>query len=89
MEIRGKLHCEVVADLGIPIAGEVEEKQELKNLFKWSKRKFYGRSRNFYIPKKLEIAHFNTTQSSRLSIFKYNNTSCYSWWSRLKLMEPK
>ena len=33
MEIRRKLNCEVVADLGITIAGETEEKQELKNLF--------------------------------------------------------
>ena len=41
MEIRWKLHCKVVAthgtDLGIPIAGEVEEKEELKNLLKWGK----------------------------------------------------
>ena len=38
-----KLYCEVVANhaptfhSGIPIAGEVEEKEELKNLLKWGK----------------------------------------------------
>ena len=28
-------------DLGIPIAGKVEEKEELKNLLKWGKFSFY------------------------------------------------
>ena len=28
-------------NLGIPIAGEVEEKEELKNLLKWGKFSFY------------------------------------------------
>ena len=43
MEIRWKLYCEVVANYvptfhsDIPIAGEVEEKEELKNLLKWGK----------------------------------------------------
>ena len=43
MEIRWKLYCEVVANhvptfhSGIPIVGEVEEKEELKNLLKWSR----------------------------------------------------
>ena len=43
-------------DLGIPIAGQVEEKEKLKNLLKWGN----GRSGNFHIPKKLEIANFNS-----------------------------
>ena len=43
MEIKWKRYCEVVANhvpsfnSGIPIAGEVEEKEELKNLLKWGK----------------------------------------------------
>ena len=43
MEIRWKLYCEVVVNhvltfhSGIPIAGEVEEKEELTNLLKWGK----------------------------------------------------
>ena len=43
MEIMRKLYCEVVADhaptfhSGTLIAGEVEEKEELKNLLKWGK----------------------------------------------------
>ena len=43
MEIRRKLYCEVVANhvptfhSGIPIAGEVEEKEELKNLLNWGR----------------------------------------------------
>ena len=62
MKIRWKLCCEVVATYvptfksGIPIAGEVEEKKELKNLLKCDKCS----SPNFHIPKKLEIANFNS-----------------------------
>ena len=41
-------------DLGIPIAREMEKKEELKNLLKWVN----GISRNFHIPKQLEIANF-------------------------------
>ena len=43
MEIKWKLCCEVVANhaptfhSGISTAGEVEEKEELKNLLKWGK----------------------------------------------------
>ena len=43
MEIRWNLDCEVVANhaptfhSGIPIAGEVKETEELKNLLKWGK----------------------------------------------------
>ena len=41
MEIRWKLPCEVVEVhvpiQNIPIAGEVEEKEELTRLLKWSK----------------------------------------------------
>ena len=43
MEIRWKLYCEVVANhvptfhSGIPIAAEVEEKEELENLLKRDK----------------------------------------------------
>ena len=37
MEIRWKLHCEIVADLGIRIEGEEKKKEELKNLSKWCK----------------------------------------------------
>ena len=41
MEIRWKLHCEVVEVhvpiKNIPIAGEVEEKEELQRLLKWGK----------------------------------------------------
>ena len=41
MEIRWKLHCQVVAtQLGILIAGEVEEKKELKNLM-WDEFSFH------------------------------------------------
>ena len=45
-------------DLGIPIAGEVEEKEELKNLLKLGN----NWSQNFHKPKKLEIANFNSSQ---------------------------
>ena len=31
----------ICTDLGIPVAGEVEEKEELKNLLKWGKFSFY------------------------------------------------
>ena len=47
MEIKWKRYCEVVANhvpsfnSGIPIAGEVEEKEELKNLLKWGKLSFH------------------------------------------------
>ena len=43
MEIRWKLYCEIVATHvptfhgGVPIAAELEEKEELKNLLKWGK----------------------------------------------------
>ena len=43
-------------NLDILIAGEVKKKEELKNLLKLVN----GSSRNFHIPKKLEIAHFNS-----------------------------
>ena len=44
MEIRWKLHCQVVAThnpLGILIAGEAEEREELKNLLMSGKFSFY------------------------------------------------
>ena len=41
-------------DLGIPLAREVKEKEELKNLLKWVNRI----SRNFSMPEQLEIAYF-------------------------------
>ena len=62
MEIRWKLCCAVVAtyvptfNSGIPTAGEVEEKEELKNLLKWDKCS----SPNVHILKKLEIANFSS-----------------------------
>ena len=43
MEIRRKLHCQVVAThihLGILIAGEAKEKEELRNLLMWDKFSF-------------------------------------------------
>ena len=41
MEIRWKLHCQVVAT-HVPIQTlEVKEKEELKNLLKWGKFPFY------------------------------------------------
>ena len=45
MQINRRVHCEVV-DLIIPIAGEMEEKEKLKNLLKRSK---------WYIAKFLDI----------------------------------
>ena len=44
-------------DLDIPISAGVEEKKEL---IKTCKSGVNGRSRNFHIPKKLEIASFNS-----------------------------
>ena len=43
MEIRWKLHWQVptCTHLGILIAGEVEEKQELKNLLMWEEFSFH------------------------------------------------
>ena len=41
MEIRWELHCQVVATHVSTWALEVEEKEELKNLFKWGKFPFY------------------------------------------------
>ena len=46
-------------DSGIPVACEMEEKEELKNLLMWMVN---GRLRNFDIPKKLEIANFISQQ---------------------------
>ena len=41
MEIRWKLHCQVAAThVGTLIAGEVAEKQELKNLLMWGEFSF-------------------------------------------------
>ena len=45
MEIRWKLHCQVVAShvpthLGMSVAGVVEEKEELKSLLKWGNSPF-------------------------------------------------
>ena len=63
MEIRWKFYCEVVANhvstfhSSISIAGEVEEKEELKNLLKWV-RGMIDREIFTYL-KKLEIANFN------------------------------
>ena len=54
-------------DLGIPIAGEVEGKKELKNLLKFVN----GRLWNFHIPKKLEIANFNSKQ--KVQDFRFLN----------------
>ena len=52
-------------DLGIPIAGEVEGKKELKNLLKFVN----GRLRNFHIPKKLEIANLIVNKKFKISDF--------------------
>ena len=41
MEIRWKLHCQVVATHVVTLALEVKEKGELKNLLKWGKFSFY------------------------------------------------
>ena len=45
MEIKWKLRCQVLAkrctDLGIPIAGEMEKSQQLKNFLKLGKLSFY------------------------------------------------
>ena len=53
MEIRWKLYCEVAANhaptfhSGIPIAGEMEEKEELKNLLKWGDREIFTYLKNW------------------------------------------
>ena len=58
MEIRWKLHSEAVTThvptLSVPITGDVENKEELKNLLKWGKWQIA----KFSQPKKLEIANF-------------------------------
>ena len=41
MEIKWKLHCQVVATHVPTWELEMEEKEELKNLLKWSKVSFY------------------------------------------------
>ena len=41
MEIRWKLHCQVVVTHILTYALKVKEKEELKNLSKWSKLSFY------------------------------------------------
>ena len=50
MEIRWKS--------GIPIAEDVEEKEELKNLIQWGKWQIA----KFHTPNKLEIASFYSSQ---------------------------
>ena len=42
MEIRWKLHCQVVAIHVPTLALEMEEQEELKNLLKWGKFSFYA-----------------------------------------------
>ena len=41
MEIRWKLHCQVVAAHVLTLVFELEEKEELKNLLKLGKFSFY------------------------------------------------
>ena len=63
-------------DLDMPVAGEVEEKEELKNLLKWSKLSFHvmvDREIFTYLKNKKKLI-----KSSRFSTFKWNNTPCYS-----------
>ena len=58
MEIRWKLHCQVVATHILTYPLEVKEKKELKNLSKWGKFSFlcngrlFTHDRNVHIPEK-------------------------------------
>ena len=74
MEIRWKLHCQVVATHVPTWALEVKEKEELKNLLKWVKFSFYVMVDReiFTIPEK----------KKKYLIFvvniKFKSTPCYS-----------
>ena len=58
MEIRWKLHCLVVATHILTYALEVKEKEELKNLSRWSKFSFYVMVDYLHIIEK--IANYNS-----------------------------